>query len=176
MPKTATNAKYYSKKYSEDVLQKALEAVTNGMPKKQASKIYGIPRSTIQNRLSGKFRKISLGPAPILTNEEELIIVDWVLRCHRKGFPRRKENIQSAVKEFLQKQPRPNPFRDNKPGEKWYKCFLHRHPTLVERTPEAVTAASARVSESDIKNWFKTVEKYLKDHDLLHVITLSESV
>lgn len=34
------------------------------------------------------------------------------------------------------------------------------------RTPEAVTVASARVSEDDIRRWFDTVRNYLKSHNL----------
>ncbi|XP_058446251.1 uncharacterized protein LOC131427254 [Malaya genurostris] len=37
---------------------------------------------------------------------------------------------------------------------------------LTFRTPEAVTSASAKVSEKDIRKWFKTVEEYLIENDL----------
>lgn len=48
-------------------------------------------------------------------------------------------------------------FKQNKPGEGWYKRFLKRHPEMAQRTAEAVTSVSANVSEENIKNWFKQI-------------------
>lgn len=48
------------------------------------------------------------------------------------------------------------------PVEKWYRCFLKRHPHLTVRTPEAITDASSKVSENDIRGWFRKVESYLE--------------
>nr|CAI5825844.1 unnamed protein product [Callosobruchus analis] len=59
--------------------------------------------------LEGK--KASLGPTPYLTSEEELLLVDWIIHCSKKGFPRRKEDIQLTVKSFLDKTPRNTPLR-----------------------------------------------------------------
>ncbi|KAK8041339.1 hypothetical protein PG994_014346 [Apiospora phragmitis] len=40
--------------YSEKELQEALDYIANGTPIKQAAREYGIPRSTLQNRLKGQ--------------------------------------------------------------------------------------------------------------------------
>lgn len=81
--------------YSEETLQKALAEIKNGMSKKFASKFYGIPRSTLQFRMSTKFKKITRAPDPYLTDEEDLL-VSWIIDSHKKGFPsnfnRRKFN------------------------------------------------------------------------------------
>lgn len=132
----------YRKTYDEGTISRALEDIlNNGLSKKAASRKYGIPRSTLQFRLSQKFSKSTFGPRPILSNDEEQILVDWVFHSAKKGFPRRKEDLQISVKCFLDEKPRDNPFKDNMPGDGWYKAFLKRHPTLSERVPEAVTAA-----------------------------------
>ncbi|KAJ8977061.1 hypothetical protein NQ317_017223 [Molorchus minor] len=86
----------------------------------QTSKKYKIPRSTLQFRLGQKFTKTTLGPNPVLSKEEEEILVNWILG-------------------------EPNPFKENLPGDGWYKAFLKRHNFLTERVPEAVTAASSRI-------------------------------
>lgn len=61
--------------YNEEKLQKALEEVKKGISFKAASRMYGIPRSTLQFRLSNKYTKTSHGPAPILSKEEESTLV-----------------------------------------------------------------------------------------------------
>jgi hypothetical protein len=41
----------------------------------------------------------------------------WILELARKGFPRKKDYIISSVQNFLISHPRPNPFKNNRPGE-----------------------------------------------------------
>lgn len=162
MPKVK-KSKPYKKKYSEEDLQLAINAFKNGMSKKEASKLYHIPRATIQFRLSNKFTKITHGPAPILSQPEEKTLIEWITESHKKGFPRRKEDIQVSVKAFLDENGRKTPFKDNLPGNHWYESFLKRHPGLTERTAEAVTSSSAAISPQDLKKWFNGIMDYLKN-------------
>ena len=83
MPKVKEGVQY-KKNYSEDSLLNALQAVKNGMPKRTACKRFGVPRATLQFRLSEKFRKVSHGPSTILTVEEEATLVSWINECQRK--------------------------------------------------------------------------------------------
>lgn len=148
--------------YKREALEAALADVRNGMAKSAAAKKHGVPRSTIQFRLGNKFSTEELGPPPILTKEEETTLENWIVECCRKGFPRRKEDLQLSVQEFLTQNERPNPFKNNLPGIGWYQAFLKRHPAIATRTPEGVTPASSCVSENDIKGWFAQVEEILK--------------
>lgn len=169
MPKVKGETKYV-KRYNEQLIQKALVDVQNGMPKKQAAGLYGIPRQTIQYRLGDKFKKIRHGPMTYLTEDEEDTLEKWIIDSYRKGFPRRKNDIQASVKNFLDMNPRQTPFKQNTPGRHWYKAFLARHPNLVNRTPEAVTKASSAVSENDIRNWFTNIENYLKEKNYFDIL------
>lgn len=169
MPKVLKGDKYKKKYKEEDVIQ-ALKAVENGMSQRKAAQIFKVPRQTLQFRKSDKFRKTSLGPSTILTSEEEATLEEWILSSYKKGFPLRKLDIQMSVKEFLDSNPRDNPFQDNLPGEGWYRRFLKRHPNLTHRTPEAVTSASSVVSEADIRKWFSSIEEYLKSKNLHHIL------
>jgi hypothetical protein len=160
----------YQKKYTEEDVQNALLEIENGLSKKAASRKYNVPRATIQFRMSQKCSKTSFGPAPILSNVEETLLVTWIRESLRKGFPQRKEDLQASVHHFLEANPRQNPFKDNHPGEGWYKGFLRRHQELTERQPEAVTLASTNVSEADIRSWFQQIETYLKEEDLFQIL------
>lgn len=57
MPKRKIN-QLNIKSYNEKTIQKALEEIKVRLPKKTVAKKYGIPRSTLQFRLSKKFKKI----------------------------------------------------------------------------------------------------------------------
>lgn len=157
--------------YSEDALQKALEEIRSGAPKKSTAKKYNIPRATLQFRLGDAFKKVSKGPSTILSKDEETKIVNWIVESQKKGFPKRKIDIQVSVQQFLNgSNKKIGLFKDNFPGCKWYKCFLRRHPILTQRKAEAVTAASASVSEQDIKKWFNDIYTYFQEKGIQDIL------
>ena len=127
MPKNKNNKKII-RQYSEDIIQKCLKAISKGLSKRKTSIEYGIPRATIQFRLSAKFTKTTMGPAPVLGVSGEADIVNYITECSKKGFPRRKENIQACVKEYLDSSGLKNPFVNNIPGDRWYKSFFKKKP------------------------------------------------
>lgn len=43
---------------------------------------------------------------------------------------------------------------------------MKRHPSISIRTSEHITAASACVSENDIKKWFSDIYRYLVEESL----------
>ncbi|KAJ8945467.1 hypothetical protein NQ314_009219 [Rhamnusium bicolor] len=152
----------------EEKIKLALKAVEEGMPKLKASKIFGVPRATIQFRMSEKFKKPGYGPDTYLSKNEEKLLVDWILTCQRRGFPKRIEDLQKSVQNFLKECGRKTPFPNGLPGRGWYRAFTKRHPELSLRTTEAVTQASSCISESDIR-WFKTIEEELISGDYRHI-------
>lgn len=165
------DGKKKTKTYTEEDVEKALQAIKNGMGKKTAANKFNIPRATLQFRLTNQFVKSRPGPDTVLSSAEEQEIVKWIIAACCKGFPRRKEDVIKSVKLYLDEHPRPNNFIDNTPGEGWYKLFLKRHPELSIRTSEAVTSASSKLSEKQIRNWFTQVEEYLKKNDLFDILS-----
>jgi len=157
MPKVKKGDKY-TKSYTEEAVK---EAIQNGMAQRTAAKKYNVPRSTIQFRMSPAFSKTSPGPPPVLGYSGEEDLVNWIRDCSTKGFPRRKENIQASVKEYLDESGMKNPFTNNIPRNGWYKRFLKRNPIVTERFPEGITKASSCVSEADIRKWFEEIYNYL---------------
>lgn len=56
------------------------------------------------------------------------------------------------------------------PGRAWYKSFRQRHPKVVKREPEGVSAASLKVSETDIRGWFEKIGDYFTENEYLDVL------
>lgn len=134
--------------------------LTEGVSVRQAAKKYCVPRSSIQFKIKHpdtKFNKS--GPDPVPTETEEEALCDFILNLAKRGFPRKKEDVQACVQTYLKENPRPNPFKNNKPGDVWFKAFLKRHPVISTRTSEGVTNASACVSEEDIRKWFREIRE-----------------
>jgi hypothetical protein len=52
-----------------------------GIAKKAAAIKYKIPRSTLQFRLCCKLSKSCTGPLPVLSEDEEQVLVKWITDC-----------------------------------------------------------------------------------------------
>lgn len=95
----------------------AINAVLNdGLSKKAAAKKFGVSRSTLQFRLKNLNGKTSCGPAFVLSDKEEKLLQTWIVESCKKGFPRRKEDLQMSVRQFLDINNIQTPFKNNMPG------------------------------------------------------------
>jgi hypothetical protein len=63
--------------------------------------------------------QLGLGIMLIILSLEDIGVSNlrWILELARKDFPRKKDDIISSVQNFLISLPRPNPFKNNRPGE-----------------------------------------------------------
>ncbi|CAG9575401.1 unnamed protein product [Danaus chrysippus] len=105
--------------------------------------------------------------------EEQLIEAMAAIRNAKCGFPLKRDDLLSTVHNIISEDKRPNPFVNNRPGNKWYQSFLRRNPELSERTPENISNGRAAVTEAGIWKWFaelilimpylnqKQIEEYL---------------
>ena len=58
----------------------------------------------------------------------------------RIGYGRTKEQILLVVQKLVIADKRPNPFTDDRPGNKWWLRFLKQHPNLKMRISENLKA------------------------------------
>lgn len=64
--------------YDKSKLENALSDIQNGTESyRTAGKKYGIPKSTLEFKLKHPGHKETLGPSPILTSEEEALLVGY---------------------------------------------------------------------------------------------------
>uniref|UniRef100_A0A6P7FDU2 Uncharacterized protein LOC114327213 n=1 Tax=Diabrotica virgifera virgifera TaxID=50390 RepID=A0A6P7FDU2_DIAVI len=116
------------RKYDKNKLIEAVKDVQNGTESyRTAEKKYGIPKSTIEFKLKHPEHKYTLGPSPILTCEEENTLVRWIQETASKGFPKKANDLKSSVQKFLTENPRPNNFKDNRPGDGWLKVSRQKN-------------------------------------------------
>ncbi|KAG5883640.1 hypothetical protein JTB14_025143 [Gonioctena quinquepunctata] len=55
---------------------------------------------------------------------------------------------------------------DGKPGQKWYKNFLKRHPEISLREAKTVNRARAIITEQYIRTWFRDLKEYLETNKI----------
>ena len=107
------------------------------------------------------------GPNSVLTAAEEKKLVDYIVEMSRIGYGCTKQKVFDMVQEIMRKDCRKNPFVNNRPGEKWWKLFIGRHPDVSLRQPEHLQLSRARCYTPEaINEWFKEFGKFLVDKKL----------
>ncbi|KAJ8971663.1 hypothetical protein NQ314_000588 [Rhamnusium bicolor] len=153
-------------KKTED-MQHALDAVRRGVSVSSASKQYKIPRITLLYKAKGKYAvNCRMGPETTLTSIEEDLLVKWLLSIADAGFPATRVQLLDSVQIIMQKLDRPNKFKNNRPGKKWFRCFLNRHPQLSERLTQNLTKSRSEVNEEKLRKWFDEIKDYVKSKKL----------
>lgn len=133
------------------------------MSANKASQEYKVPKGTLINKLNASHPYVrKMGPASILTTEEENRLCQWILDKSAIGYPMHPAIVQDAVQSVLSKVDRPNPFKNNRPGSKWLQLFLKRHPEVAKKNTEAICKNRAAVTETTIRQWFLDVQTYLQ--------------
>ena len=60
-----------------------------------------------------------------------------------------------------------NPFKDDRPGKKWWQLFVQRHPEVILRVPELLQQARAQAFNAEkISFWFSDFDQFLITPDL----------
>lgn len=89
------------KNYDEDLLNCAVNEVKEKKIKIQlVSKRYSIPISTIRDKLAGKHNK-ALGASTLLSSEEELKIIQWIIKSSARGYPVTRFDLLEVAKQII---------------------------------------------------------------------------
>lgn len=159
--------------YSHQQLLLALDAIKSGETALSVSKRFGVPRSTLIYKATGKStmnEERRLGPPPRLGTDAEVMLKNWVLAMAKRGFPVSKSNLMTSVQQILRDLKSQDLFPQGRPGPTWLTLFLKRNPEISQRTVEKLSKVRAVVSESTIKEWFLEVITYVNENSLQEVL------
>lgn len=146
--------------YTKDELKECLAAVKSKMlTQRAAAKKYHIPRSTIKNKLRGKYLN-KPGRPTVFTEEEEMVFVANITALSEYGFPLTDFDLKMIIRDYLASQGRTvNQFSNNVPGKDWMKGFLIRHKSLSKRLANNIKRVRAQVSEEIILKFSENIAK-----------------
>jgi hypothetical protein len=148
----------YRTKYSQDAMDKAIQAVKSGMSVKVAAARYQVPRTTLGDRAKGR-TKAMLGRPTQLTVEEERILAERAILLGTWGFPLNFRDFRELVKSYLDAPGRTTMFKDNFPTKKFVIGFLARHKELSFRKANNIKRSRALVSREEVQELFKHFSK-----------------
>ena len=115
----------------ENNLQLAMRAYRKGKASsmRAMAEKYGIPYSTLRDRLNGaQDRKSSREPMQLFTKQEEKAIVRWCNHLDDWGFPPKLTLVKQMAEHLIQKRAGQQTL-----GKHWLKRFLDRNPELASR-------------------------------------------
>lgn len=114
------------KQYTETEIACALEGVRAGASIKSASKTWGIPRSTLRDRLQGALPSArAQGHRQRVDPAQELFLANWVLIQIALGYPPTHAELRYIAGRILEQNGDPQA-----PGKRWVARFLARYPIL----------------------------------------------
>lgn len=139
----------------EDALNKAVQAVAQGISVRGAAKCNGIQYSSLYKKVRSSCQKRDIMPqyGKLLYEDEEELLEKYVIECAEVGFPQSLENICEAAHWIVANFPRPTK-SSCLPGRHFALNFINRRASLSLRTPSTISKAAASVTEASLSNWF----------------------
>ncbi|XP_062545718.1 uncharacterized protein LOC134212139 [Armigeres subalbatus] len=153
--------------YPAAQVAKAVNLVRNGHPIRRAAATCKVPESTIRVRLKKPCQ--NPGRPPVLSKEEEMHIVNWIISSANVGLPVDGQRLKTSVAHLFKLSGKKNPFMKGIPGRKWFAGFLKRHQQISRRIPSALSKQRVTVTETKIRAWFGHIQSYFDKNQLHHV-------
>ncbi|XP_022342950.2 uncharacterized protein LOC111136409 [Crassostrea virginica] len=170
MPRKAVGKKRgkYVASYSKETLQRAIEAIQNeNMSFRKAEKTFHVPKSTLENHVSGKYDLNSrMGRKPALPEAVESKIVETLKHAAKQGIGVSRTQLLRRTGELC-KRLRVTPFKGIQPSKDWWTGLKKRHPELTIRRSEKLSSSRARMMNPVVVDkYFTDLEQIVKDLNL----------
>ena len=153
--------------YMQESLETAVEEVSRGMSVRAAARMFSIPRTTLQDHVSGKSSKVGAGAPTVLSycEEQEIVLTCQVLS--EMGFGVTRELIGVVISDYIRENSIATPFANGMPGKDWWQRFLKRWPTLTERKPQHLSTHRAQAANMEtVHAFFDRLESSLEEDGL----------
>ncbi|XP_055603419.1 uncharacterized protein LOC129751753 isoform X1 [Uranotaenia lowii] len=155
--------------WSVENLNRALQAIRQGIPVQRAAKKYQIPRATLQRYAhqdlkQGGVQIITPGWKTVFTEAQEQQLVRHVLNLTQHISGLTTQHIRRAAFAFAEKNKIQHPFdRVSKAaGRDWCKAFLRRHKEIkLERGVARNVARDKAFNREDVGKFFDKLKAFM---------------
>ena len=150
----------------------AIEAVTgNKMGVNRAALEYGVPKTTLKDRIAGRvIHGKKPGRVGYLTQEEEQELVDFLTESCKLGYGKTRREVINIVKRVVEKKKKD---KENSQcnvkfnGEGWWNKFMERHPKLSLRASDSLSQSRANaVNQDSIDHYYSLLKRQLEESNL----------
>ena len=144
----------------------AMEEAERGMPVKRAARLFGVPRSTLRDRVAGNVKHgTNPGPVPYLTNAEEAELAGFLVDVAKAGYGKSRRDIKWIAESVAREK---NVLKHTKISDGWYRRFMERQSHLLLRKgdPTANVRMDCLTPEK-MKQYFELLKDVLEKHNLM---------
>ncbi|XP_054611682.1 uncharacterized protein LOC129169344 [Dunckerocampus dactyliophorus] len=156
------------KKWTEEAMERALIEVKSGRcTVRQAAKQFGVPKSSLGDRVSGRVTPGSRsGPAQLITSSDEELLVEFSLYMSKHGFPLTKQQLVSFASSIYKRQHRRVAF--SKLGQTWWLNFRKRQEKNISIQPadNVVRGRTVHVRKEEVDQFFHLLSTVVEAHAL----------
>lgn len=156
------------KKWTEEAMERALIEVKSGRcTVRQAAKEFGVPKSSLGDRVSGRVAPGSRsGPAQLITSADEELLVEFSLYMSSHGFPLTKQQLVSFASTIYKRQHRRVAF--SKLGQTWWLNFRKRQEKKITIQPaeNVVRGRTLCVRKEAVDQFFHLLSTVIDTHTL----------
>ena len=118
-------------------MTKAIFTVNKGTSIREAAFQFGVPKSTLGDRASGRVLSgATSGPATYLNSSEEEELVQFHLGCAEIGYSKSCKQVLALVRRLLVKKGITAPVTTG-----WWESFCSCNPNLTLRVPAPLSKA-----------------------------------
>ena len=160
------NRPTHYKLWTEEKIRLACDAVrVDGYTYRRAELEYGVPKSTIRDRISGRtLPGATSGPERYLTEEEEKELTHFIKECAKVGYAKTRKQIIAIVDQAVKDKRGP----DSSITAGWWYSFKSRHPHLSIRTAEQLAYSRAVAQDQTVlDHYFELLERTLVENELI---------
>ena len=144
-----------NKGWDQEVMLAAMKACAEeGLTVYEASKRFGVPRTTFFRRVKARVDPLcSAGRPTSLSREEEMALVHYIKYMHKIRFPvDRSQVINIAWAIELRRNHETRVFKESGPSLKWWRGLKKRHPELSLRKTELIDRGRYDNATEDVIN------------------------
>lgn len=149
-------------------MERALIEVKSGRcTVRQAAKEFGVPKSSLGDRVSGRVAPGSRsGPAQLITSADEELLVEFSLYISKHGFPLTKQQLVSFASSIYKRQHRRVAF--SKLGQTWWLNFRKRQEKNINIQPadNVVRGRTVCVRKEAVDQFFHLLSTVMDAHGL----------
>ena len=151
--------------WDEVSMENAVKEVEMGESIRRAAEMYGIPRSTLHNRVTGKTGfDAKPGPDPYLNLEEEKELASFLIQSAKIGYPHTKNQVLAMVQRIFVSKGKDDLTVTNG----WWERFCQRHPNISLRTAAPLSFSRAKATDPVVLNhYFDILESCLNDNKIM---------
>ena len=149
------------KNWDKSSMERAVQAVRSGASIRRAAVDYGVPKSTLGDRASG--RVLDGATSKYLSDKEEQEIQKFILASASIGYPKTRQDILALVQRIIDSR---NTNCIIVSGG-WWQSFISRHPSLSLRIPSSVSSVRAAATDPVIiDNYFNILSSSIDKNGL----------